>query len=98
MRSGSNWPMIGRRPCAYACAYVNPVFTSQSYDIQHKHKHKKNELVHFSCAYALVKTRLKILSCRVNTTSGWIIKQLGISFGSIFLLFSYESSQGPHLW
>ena len=25
--------MIGSRPCAYACAYVDPVFTSQSYDI-----------------------------------------------------------------
>ena len=33
MRSGSKWPMIGLRPCAYYCAYVNPVFTSQSYDI-----------------------------------------------------------------
>ena len=30
-----------------------------------------------------------------NTTSRWGIKQLGISFGSIFLLFSYESSRGP---
>ena len=38
----------------------------------------------------------KILSCRVNTTSRWGIKQLGISFGSIFLLFSNKSSQGPH--
>ena len=37
----------------------------------------------------------KILSCRVNTTSRRGIKQLGISFGSIFLLFSFESSQGP---
>ena len=25
--------IIGPRPCAYACAYVDPVFTSQSYDI-----------------------------------------------------------------
>ena len=33
MRSGSKWPMIGPRPCADACAYVDPVFTSQSYDI-----------------------------------------------------------------
>ena len=38
----------------------------------------------------------KISSCRVNTTSTWGIKQLGISFGSIFRLFSYDSSQGPH--
>ena len=26
--------MIGPRPCAYACAYVAPVFTSESYDIK----------------------------------------------------------------
>ena len=36
----------------------------------------------------------KISSCRVNTTSRRGIKQLVISFGSIFLLFSYESSRG----
>ena len=33
MRSGSKWPMIGPRPCVYACVYVDPVFTSESYDI-----------------------------------------------------------------
>ena len=33
MGSGSKWPMNGPRPCAYACAFVGPVFTSQSYDI-----------------------------------------------------------------
>ena len=33
MRSGSKRPMIGPRPCAYACVYRDPVFTSQSYDI-----------------------------------------------------------------
>ena len=37
----------------------------------------------------------KISSCWVNTTSRLGIKQLGISFGSSFLLFSYESSWGP---
>ena len=31
-----------------------------------------------------------------NTTSRRGIKQLAISFGSIFLLFSNESSKGPH--
>ena len=36
----------------------------------------------------------KISSCRVNTTSRRGIKRLGISFGSIFLLFSNESSRG----
>ena len=30
---GSKWPTIGPRPCTYACAYVDPVFTCQSYDI-----------------------------------------------------------------
>ena len=38
----------------------------------------------------------KISSCQVNTTSRRGIKQQGISFGSIFLLFSNKSSQGPH--
>ena len=42
--------MIGPRLCAYACAHVDPVFTSQSYEIV-KHKCKKDELASFSCAY-----------------------------------------------
>ena len=42
--------MIGPRPCAYACAYVDPVFTSQSYDINTSTS--KNELVRFSFSYA----------------------------------------------
>jgi len=33
MRSGSKGPMTGPRPFAYACAYVDPVLTSQSYDV-----------------------------------------------------------------
>ena len=37
----------------------------------------------------------KISSCRVNTTSRWGIKPLGISFDSIFLLFANKSSRGP---
>ena len=37
----------------------------------------------------------KILSCQVNTTSGQEIKQPGISFGSVFLAFSNESSWDP---
>ena len=37
---------------------------------------------------------LYITGCQVNKTSRRGIKQLRISFGSIFLLFSYESSRG----
>ena len=37
----------------------------------------------------------KVSSCRVNTTSRQGIKKQGISFASIFLLFSYESRRGP---
>ena len=33
-------------------------------------------------------------SCRVNTTRRRETKQLGISFGSIFILFSHGSSRG----
>ena len=40
----------------------------------------------------------EMLCCRVNTTSGWGTKQLGVtSFAFIFLLFSFKSSWGPRL-
>ena len=44
-----------------------------------------------------VRAVAKISSCWGNTLSRWGIKQLGISFGSNYLLFSYESSWGVHL-
>ena len=34
----------------------------------------------------------KISSCRVNTASRQGIKKLGISFGSVFLLFFHQTS------
>ena len=37
----------------------------------------------------------KISSCWVNTSSRRGIERLGISFGSVFLLFSNKSSRGP---
>ena len=37
----------------------------------------------------------KMSSCWVNTTSRRGIKWLGISFGSIFVLFCNKSSRGP---
>ena len=36
----------------------------------------------------------KIPSCWVKTTSRWGIKQLGVTFGSLFLLFSNKRSRG----
>ena len=36
----------------------------------------------------------KIISCQVITSSRQGIKQLGISFGFILILFAYESSYG----
>ena len=43
----------------------------------------------------LIRVVTKISSCRVNTTRRRGIKWLGISFGSIFGLFSNKSSRGP---
>ena len=62
----------------------------------------KGERLCSFCNYTLI-IRLLLLSWVVtkisnywaNTTSRWGIKQLGISFGSIFLLFSDESNLGP---
>ena len=64
--------MIGPWPCAYACAYVDPVFASQCYDISITIRRTNLSvflvlmLTQFSLtytytcayAYALVKTRL----------------------------------------
>ena len=44
MRSGSELPMIGPWPCAYASAYVYPVFTNQSYDISIRTSTRKMDL------------------------------------------------------
>ena len=62
----------------------------------------KGERLCSFCNYTLIIQLLllsrvvaKISNCWVNTTSRWEIKQLGISFGSIFLLFSYASNLGP---
>ena len=44
----------------------------------------------------ICKAVTKISICQVNATIRWGIKQLGISSGSIFLLFSYEGSRGPY--
>ena len=49
-------------------------------------------------AYTEVGVVTKNLSYRVSTTSRLGIKQLGVSFGPIFLLFSYESSWGLRSW
>ena len=53
--------MIGPRPCAYACAYVDPVFTNQSYQINISTSTRRTNLyvflvlmlmsTHFSLAY-----------------------------------------------
>ena len=42
----------------------------------------------------LIRAVYEISSCQANDTSRWEIQQLGILFGSIFLLFSYKSRQG----
>ena len=52
MKSGSKWPMIGPWPCTYACAYINPAFTSQSYDISISTSTRRMNLSGFFCAYA----------------------------------------------
>ena len=49
------------------------------------------------CITTNVRVFSKISSCRVNTTSRWGIKQLGVSFGSIFLLFSFERIAGGYI-
>ena len=67
--------MIGPRPCAYPCAYVDPVLTSQSYDISISTS-TNNELVRFSCAYAYAYVDLVSLgyTCDYAYTYALVVK------------------------
>ena len=58
-----------------------------------KEKKKETRFLKFNI-HKKAKVVTKISNCRLNTTSRREIKQLRISFGSIFLLFSYESIRG----
>ena len=68
---GSKWPMIGPWPCAYACAYVDPVFTGQSYDISTSTNTRRTNLsiflvlmsTQFSLAYTHVLGCLCLCFC-----------------------------------
>ena len=61
-----------------------------------KRKKEKKRETRF-LKFSIHKKTTKISNCRVNTTSRGEIEQLGISFSSIFLLFSYESIRGKSL-
>ena len=51
--------MIGPRPCVYACVYVDPVFTSQSYHIGISRSTRRTNLTVF-----LVVVLMLIALCR----------------------------------
>ena len=81
------------------CHWSAPCRYSLNYSLKYKDAHEQM----FTCIPAcymhtlhILRVVTKISSCRVHTTSRRGIKQLGISSGSIFLLFSNESSRGPH--
>ena len=84
---GSNFP---------GCANNLLFLALSAYTLYQKKKPLDKSLRH-SLLPKHLKSRVvtKISSCRINTTSRRGIKRLGISFGSIFLLFSNKSSQGP---
>ena len=61
MKSGSKRPMIGPWPCTYACAYINPVFTSQSYDISiSTSRRRMNFSVFFVLMLMLISTQFSL--------------------------------------
>ena len=54
--------MIGQRTCVYACPYVDPVFTSQSYNISISTRRTNLSIflvLVLMVMHGLVKTRLK---------------------------------------
>ena len=85
---------------SYVCWKFVPVLIFTVKTLQTYQKSTLNFMLHWLGNYPQLHVQLsrvvtKISSCRVNTTSRRGIKRLGISFGSIFLLFSNKSSRGP---
>ena len=88
--------------CAYCLSHIHALFISNKgkKQISRSIYWSINIIIYYIDTSVLLENipRLvtKISSCQVNITSRRGIKQQGISFGSIFLLFSNKSSRGPH--
>ena len=69
--------MIGSRPCAYACGYVDPVFISQSYDISISTSTRRTNLSVFlvlilmSTQFSLAYTSACAYAYALVKTSNW---------------------------
>ena len=77
--------------CVWNCRFITWM-TLRSKKKRKKEKKKETRFLKFNI-HKKARAVTKISNCRVNTTSSGQIKQLGISFVSIFLLFSHESIQ-----
>ena len=80
---------------SHSCFHCHFHFLFYNHSHFHNHRHSLSLLL-FSCHSVLLTIRVvtKISSCQGNTKGTQGIKQLGISFLSMFLLFAYESSWG----
>ena len=75
MRSGSKWPMIGPWPCSYACAYVDPVFTGQSYDISISTSTRRTDLsVFLVLMLMLMSTQFSLAYIRASASAYALVK------------------------
>ena len=75
MRSGSKWPMIVARPYAYACAYIDPVFTSQSYDISIRTSTRRTNLsVFLVLILVLMSTQFSLTYIRASASAYALVK------------------------
>ena len=78
----------------FTVIWLNPQHTNfiHYYSELRIHVHVSHACTHVE---KLTRVVTKISSSQGNTTSRRGIKQLGISLGSIFLLYCHESSRGP---
>ena len=76
--------------CVWNCRFITWMTLRSKKKKRKKEKKKETRFLKFN-KHKNARVVTKISNCRVNTTSRGEIRQLGISFGSIFLLFSYES-------
>ena len=76
MRSGSKWPMIGLR----LCAYVDPVFTSQSYDISISTSTRRTKLSVFLVLMLMLTQFSRAYICAYAYAYTYVLMKIRLNF------------------
>ena len=76
--------MIGPRPCGYACAYVDPVFTSQSHDISISTSTRRTNLSVFLVLMLMSTQFSRAYTCACAYAYAYVLMKTGLKRTLLF--------------